>query len=135
MAPKKTPAPPPPNSIGHSEVLLEASKFVCEFNPNSLQISISKNTKIRISGASFMPFIFHRDDMNGKSGNDFQLSKFEKKERPSNEDGYVFLLVNPKEDDSCTKSYLQVIAAVTYQILSADTLHAEIPLAAVSSTH
>ncbi|GKV41644.1 hypothetical protein SLEP1_g49147 [Rubroshorea leprosula] len=173
MAPKKTPAPIP---IGNCEVLIEASKYVCESDPNSLQISISKNTRIKISV---------RDDMNGKSRDDFLLSKSEVKERPSNDDDYVFLLVNPKEDDSCTKSYLQevlnlyarelptmnyaantgkqskflercvsngkyctllltskpmegsgeVIAAITYQILPADTQHAEIPLAAVSSIH
>ncbi|GLT74180.1 hypothetical protein SLA2020_459930 [Shorea laevis] len=173
MAPKKTPAPIP---IGNCKVSIEASKYVCESDPNSLQISISKNTRIKISV---------RDDMNGKSRDDFLLSKSEVKERPSNGDDYVFLLVNPKEDDSCTKSYLQevlnlyarelptmnyaantgkrskflercvsngkyctllltskpmegsgeVIAAITYQILPADTQHAEIPLAAVSSIH
>ncbi|KAL3819743.1 hypothetical protein ACJIZ3_005648 [Penstemon smallii] len=144
-----------PISIGNCEVVVEAKNFTSESNQNSVQISISKTAKIKISVVE------------------------ETKERGD----YYFVLANPKDSDDLTKSLLQevlnlymkelpamnyaantgkesmflekclkngkyctlllkskedkqpekVIAAITYQIIPADTQHAEIPLAAVSS--
>ncbi|ESR34458.1 hypothetical protein CICLE_v10006800mg [Citrus x clementina] len=131
MAPKKTShVSQSPIPIGNCEVTVEAKKFTCESDPNTLQISISRTAKIKIAGEE-----------------------------------YIFVLVNPKDaEDSCSKSYLQdvlqiysrelptmnyaantgkrsmflekcVVAAITYQIVPADTQYAEVPLAAVSSIY
>ncbi|EFH56190.1 predicted protein [Arabidopsis lyrata subsp. lyrata] len=47
----------------------------------------------------------------------------------------MFLLLNPRDEDEFTKSHLQILAAISYQIVPADTQYAEIPLAAVTYTH
>ncbi|KAK6232132.1 hypothetical protein SCA6_002205 [Theobroma cacao] len=127
--------------------------------------------------------------MNAKSGNDLLPSKSEGKGEEGRcsaaKNKYMFVLVNPKDVDGATKSYLQealklyngelptmnyaantgkqsmflerclsngkyctlllkykpfeefeeVIAAITYQIIPADTQFAEIPLAAVNSIY
>ncbi|KAE8710999.1 N-acetyltransferase, putative isoform 2 [Hibiscus syriacus] len=165
---------------GNCEVLIEANKYSCNSDPNTLQISISKSTKINISV---------RKEMNSKSVNDLLPLESEQK---GDEDGccavkneYKLILVNSKDVDGATKSYLQevlklyngelpslncaantgkqsrflercvsngyqifflfllkyfymmlkVIAAITYQIIPADTQFAEIPLAAVNSIY
>lgn len=171
--------PPPPIPIGNCEVLIEARKYVCDSDSNSLQISISKNTRIKISV---------RDEIIAKSGTDLHSkseAEGEEEKLSDFEDRFMFVLVNPKEEDYFTKSYLEevlklymkelptmkyaantgkqsrflercvsngkyctlllnskslegpgeVVAAITYQIVPADTQHAEIPLAAVSSVH
>ncbi|XVF56231.1 hypothetical protein PTKIN_Ptkin06aG0102100 [Pterospermum kingtungense] len=165
---------------GNCEVVIEANKYSCISDPNSLQISISESTKIKISVM---------EEMNAKSGNDLLPSKSEgngEEDRCSAvKNQYMFVLVNPKDVDGATKSYLQellklyigelpamnyaantgkqstflqrcvsngkyctlllkyksvegfeeVIAAITYQIIPADTRFAEIPLAAVNSIY
>ncbi|KAL5743829.1 hypothetical protein ACOSQ2_026945 [Xanthoceras sorbifolium] len=172
MAPKKTSSSAPsPIPIGDCEVMIEANKFTCKSDQNSLQISFSKTSNIKISV---------REDMNLKSSNDICHSKPERKGEE-----YMFVLVNPKDADSRGKSYLQevltiymkelptmnyaantgkqstflekcvlngkyctlllkskpmegdgeVLAAITYQIVPADTQYAEVPLAAVISIH
>uniref|UniRef100_K3Z5U6 BRCT domain-containing protein n=1 Tax=Setaria italica TaxID=4555 RepID=K3Z5U6_SETIT len=50
-------------------------------------------------------------------------------------EGSQFILLNPSDADSQIKSLLQVVAAVSYQIVPADTQYAEIPLAVVRSSH
>ncbi|XP_062167869.1 uncharacterized protein LOC133874051 [Alnus glutinosa] len=162
-----------PISIGNCEVTVEASNFSFQSEPNSLQISLSKSARIRISVM---------EEMNRKSSNDLGDSDSEGKEEGEK---VSLMLLNPKDVDSCTKSYLQevlkmymkelpamnyaantgkqsmflercvtngkyctlllksnslgdfgeVIAAITYQIIPADTQHAEIPLAAVRSIY
>ncbi|XP_050245567.1 uncharacterized protein LOC126693588 isoform X1 [Quercus robur] len=122
--------------------------------------------------------------MNGKNSNEIEIGNSKCQEKEEGEK-ISFVLLNPKDSDSCTKSYLQevlnvyrkelptmnyaantgkqsmflercvtngkyctlllksnslgdfgeVIAAITYQIVPADTQHAEIPLAAVSSMY
>ncbi|KAL9411625.1 hypothetical protein AB3S75_045263 [Citrus x aurantiifolia] len=171
MAPKKTShVSQSPIPIGNCEVTVDAKKFTCKSDPNTLQISISRTAKIKIAV---------REDL--KSSNDTTQSKSEEKGEE-----YIFVLVNPKDaEDSCSKSYLQdvlqiysrelptmnyaantgkrsmflekcvlngkyctlllksnsmddddvVIAAITYQIVPADTQYAEVPLAAVSSIY
>ncbi|XP_022766618.1 uncharacterized protein LOC111311476 isoform X2 [Durio zibethinus] len=180
MAPRKSSSSHSPIPIGNCEVLIEANKYSCNSEHNSLQISISKNTKIKISV---------REGMDAKSVNDHLRSESEGKgdeERCSAvKNEHMFALVNPKDVDSATKSYLQevlklyngelptmnyaantgkqsmflercvsngkyctltlknksidgveeVIAAITYQIIPADTQFAEIPLAAVNSIY
>ncbi|GMJ03799.1 hypothetical protein like AT2G41450 [Hibiscus trionum] len=178
----KSSSSPPPIQIGNCEVLIEASKYSCNSDPNCLQISISKSTRIKISV---------RKEMDARSVN--HLSPLESEQKGDEDrcsavkNEYELILVNPKDVDSATKSYLQevlklyngelpsmncaantgkqskflerclsngkyctlilkykssegfdfeqVIAAITYQIIPADTQFAEIPLAAVNSIY
>ncbi|PQM34498.1 uncharacterized protein Pyn_09296 [Prunus yedoensis var. nudiflora] len=172
MAPRKTATPSSSRSpipIGNCEVTVEAANFSCQSDPNTLQISVSRSAKISISVRKEM-----------ERNNDI-IAAYETflVGNPS------FVVVNPKDTDSCQKSYLQevlkmyirelpamnfaantgkqsmflercvtngkyctlllksqsvgdseeVIAAITYQIVPADTQYAEIPLAAVSSIY
>ncbi|KAK6244237.1 hypothetical protein QUC31_010646 [Theobroma cacao] len=180
MHPRKSSSSLSPILVGNCEVLIDANKYSCNSDSNSLQISISKNTNIKISV---------REEMNAKSGNDLLPSKSEGKGEEGRcsaaKNKYMFVLVNPKDVDGATKSYLQealklyngelptmnyaantgkqsmflerclsngkyctlllkykpfeefeeVIAAITYQIIPADTQFAEIPLAAVNSIY
>ncbi|XP_027353156.1 uncharacterized protein LOC113863697 isoform X2 [Abrus precatorius] len=165
MAPKRKPSLP--ISIGNCEITVEANRFTCCSDSDSIVISLPRSGKIKVSG-----------DVSAKHGNaseDFR----------SGDKDHEFVLVNPKDVDGISKSYLQevlkmymtelpgmnyaantgkqskflercvtngkyrtlllksasvensgkVIAAITYQIISADTEYAEIPLAAVNSTH
>uniref|UniRef100_A0A2N9IL67 BRCT domain-containing protein n=1 Tax=Fagus sylvatica TaxID=28930 RepID=A0A2N9IL67_FAGSY len=174
MAPrKKSSSSSSPIPVGNCQVTVQANNFTCKSDPSSLQISLSKTASINISVA---------EEMNGKNSNEIGNSKCQEKEEGEK---VSFLLLNPKDSDSCTKSYLQevlklymkelpamnyaantgkqsmflercvtngkyctlllksnslgdfgeVIAAITYQIVPADTHHAEIPLAAVSSIY
>ncbi|XP_038697506.1 uncharacterized protein LOC119995167 isoform X1 [Tripterygium wilfordii] len=172
MAPRKASPPslsPIPIPIGNCEVMVEAKGFNCKSDQNSLSIFLSRNAKIRVSV---------REEVNRKCDNDEKAPKFE--------DDYGFLLVNPKDGDSFSKSCLQevlnlymqelptmsyaantgkkssfleqcvsngrkyctlllnskfmecsekMLAAITYQIVPADTQYAEIPLAAVRSNY
>ncbi|XP_007028599.2 PREDICTED: uncharacterized protein LOC18598836 [Theobroma cacao] len=180
MHPRKSSSSLSPILVGNCEVLIDANKYSCNSDSNSLQISISKNTNIKISV---------REEMNTKSGNDLLPSKSEGKGEEGRcsaaKNKYMVVLVNPKDVDGATKSYLQealklfngelptmnyaantgkqsmflerclsngkyctlllkykpfeefeeVIAAITYQIIPADTQFAEIPLAAVNSIY
>ncbi|KAA8518075.1 hypothetical protein F0562_015549 [Nyssa sinensis] len=170
MAPKKSSATPSSIPIGNCEVVVEAKNFTSKSDQNSLQISISKNAKIKISVV---------DGKNRKN-----CSNLCRSESEECGDCY-FVLVNPKDVDSCAKSLLQevlnlytkelpamnyaantgkesmflercvsngkyctlllkskseegsgeVISAITFQIIPADTQYAEVPLAAVSSIY
>ncbi|XP_059668362.1 uncharacterized protein LOC132313561 [Cornus florida] len=92
MAPKKGYSLPSPIPIGNCEVVVEAKKFTSETNGNTLQISLSKNVKIKISVV---------ENMIGKNCNDIQHSG-------SEENGdFYFVLVNPKDGDSGAKFLLQ----------------------------
>ncbi|KAG7961993.1 hypothetical protein I3843_09G043200 [Carya illinoinensis] len=172
MAHRKNSSSPSPIPIGNCEVTVETNNFTFQSDPSSLQISISRGTKIKISVM---------EKMTRRNSNELGASKCEEKD----EGEKVFLLLNPKDSDSCTKSYLQyvlnmymkelpamnyaantgkqstflercvtngkyctllllsnslgdfgeVVAAITYQIVPADTQYAEIPLAAVSSIY
>ncbi|PON64550.1 Histone acetyltransferase type B, catalytic subunit [Trema orientale] len=168
---------PSPISIGNCEVRVEASKYNCESNGSDLQISISRNVKIKISV---------REDANAKKNHEDDAGQVEREERDASHGGeFSFVLVNPKDLNNSGRSYLQevlkmyttelpemnyaantgkqsmflekcvmngkyctlllksmsvgglgeVIAAITYQIVPADTQYAEIPLAAVSSAY
>ncbi|BBH07257.1 N-acetyltransferase [Prunus dulcis] len=163
MAPRKTATPSSTRSpipIGNCEVTVEAGNFSCQSDPNTLQISVSRSAKISISVRKEM----ERNNDSIAAYETFLVGN------PS------FVVVNPKDADSCQKSYLQevlkmyirelpamnfaantgkqsmkyctlllksrsvgdseeVIAAITYQIVPADTQYAEIPLAAVSSIY
>lgn len=173
MASKRiSPSLPSPIPIGNCEVIVDAKKFTSELDQNSLQISLSRNAKIRISVV---------EDKNIKNCNDLHNSGTEE----SGIGGGDFMLVNPKDVGSQSKSQLQevlkiyvkelpamnyaantgkqsmflercvsngkyctlllkskskedsgeVVAAITYQIIPADTQYAEVPLAAVSSIY
>ncbi|KAL2535018.1 N-acetyltransferase [Abeliophyllum distichum] len=160
-----------PIRIGNCEVNVETKNFASELSENSLQISLSRNAKIKISVVEGIS--------NRKEKIDFRDQEVEQ-----TGDFYV-VLVNPKDSDAQTKSLIQevlqiyskelpamnyaantgkesmflercisngkyctlalylkgdedsgkVIAALTYQIIPADTQYAEIPLAAVSSIY
>ncbi|KAL8208512.1 hypothetical protein R6Q57_007924 [Mikania cordata] len=155
--------------LGNCEVIVEAKNFTTQSDQNSLQISLSRNSKIVISVMKDAP---------GKQRNDLQHSIL-------GEHGYYFVLVNPKDSDAQSKSLLQeavtlyvkelpsmnyaantgkksmflercvsngkyctlvlkskseegpgeVVAAISFQIIPADTRFAEVPLAAVSSVY
>ncbi|KAG6694331.1 uncharacterized protein LOC122276049 isoform X3 [Carya illinoinensis] len=167
MAHRKNSSSPSPIPIGNCEVTVETNNFTFQSDPSSLQISIYRGAKIKISVM---------EKMTRRNSNELGASKCEEKD----EGEKVFLLLNPKDSDSCTKSYLQyvlnmymkelpamnyaantgkqstflercvtngkyctllllsnslgdfgeVVAAITYQIVPADTQYAEIPLAA-----
>ncbi|KAL3339189.1 hypothetical protein AABB24_028030 [Solanum stoloniferum] len=94
MAPKKPSSSPIP--IGNCEVVVEAGKFTSELNENSLNISLSKNVKVKISVVD--------------GGNH---SKERKNPIEYEENGnYCFVLINPKDDDGKTKSLLQEVLSV-----------------------
>ncbi|KAL2923431.1 Mediator of DNA damage checkpoint protein 1 [Bienertia sinuspersici] len=161
-----------PISIGNCQVLVDGSSkgFKCEPNHNSLLISASKGIKVNISVMEDVSKI----QKVGETGTE---------EESTSSVDCRFLLINPKDADSRTKSLLQeilclylkelpamnyaantgkqssflercvssgkfwtlvlsqkysedsdkIIAAMTYQIVPADTQYAEVPLAAVSS--
>ncbi|XP_057489616.1 uncharacterized protein LOC130775524 isoform X1 [Actinidia eriantha] len=174
MAPKRgSSSVPKPIPIGNCEVVVDAKNFTSESDQNSLQISLSRTAKIRISVV---------EDKNGKGYNDLQNSETQES---CGIDGGYFVLVNPKDVDRQAKSPLQevlniymkelptmkyaantgkqslflercvsngkyctlllkskakadsgeVVAAITYQIIPADTQYAEVPLAAVNSIY
>ncbi|GFP90911.1 mediator of DNA damage checkpoint protein 1 [Phtheirospermum japonicum] len=153
-------------SVGNCEVVVEAKNFTSESNGDTVQITLSKTAKVRIS---VMEKVNERDDFGGRG--------------PENCGDCYFVLANPKDSGGEIKSLLQevltlymkelpamnyaantgkesmflercvtngkyctlllkskddkqpeeVIAAITYQIIPADTQYAEVPLAAVSS--
>ncbi|CAI9765645.1 unnamed protein product [Fraxinus pennsylvanica] len=160
-----------PIRIGNCEVIVETKKFTSELNEKSLQISLSRNARIKIS--------VEEDTNNKKEKMDFRGQEVDLS-------GHCyFVLVNPKDSDVRTKSLIQevlqiysnelpamnyaantgkqsmflercisngkyctlaltlkgdedsgkVIAALTYQIIPADTQYAEIPIAAVTSIY
>ncbi|CAK8543150.1 unnamed protein product [Lathyrus sativus] len=155
--------------IGNCEVTVEASTFTCNSTSNDLLISLPQSGKIKVSAAQ---------DVSANHRNTSESFRSEKLE-------HEFLLINPKDVDDISKSYLQevlqmymtelpgmnyaantgkqskflercvtngkyrtlllksslardsgkVIAAITYQIIPADTEYAEIPLAAVNAIY
>ncbi|PWA44870.1 Acyl-CoA N-acyltransferase [Artemisia annua] len=169
MAPKKPSSSSSPITIGNCQVVVEAKNYKAESNETTLQIAISKYVKIVVSVL---------EDVPGKESNDVECSGVK-------ENGYYFVLVNPKDSDAQSKSLLQeilnlyakelpsmnyaantgkksmflercvsngkyctlvlkskseegpgeVIAAISFQIIPADTQYAEVPLAAVSSVY
>ncbi|KAK7336508.1 hypothetical protein VNO77_17050 [Canavalia gladiata] len=164
MAPKRKPSPP--ISIGNCEITVEANRFTCNSDSNSLVISLPRSGKIKVSDVSANL---------GNASEDFRSGHIE----------HEFVLINPKDVDEISKHYLQevlqmymtelpgmnyaantgkqsrflercvtngkyrtlflkstsaensgkVIAAITYQIIPADTEYAEIPLAAVNAIY
>ncbi|XP_051138588.1 uncharacterized protein LOC127256565 isoform X2 [Andrographis paniculata] len=157
-----------PISIGNCEVTVEAKNFTSESDKDTVQIILSKSSKIRIS-------VVEKEN----EQHDFGAQAAQ----PNQYGDCYFLLANPKDSDDQTKCLLQevlalymnelpamnyaantgkrsmflercvtngkyctlllkskndkeseeVIGAITYQIIPADTQYAEIPLAAVSS--
>ncbi|KAL2952612.1 hypothetical protein AAZX31_19G121100 [Glycine max] len=162
MAPKRKPSSP--ISIGNCEITVEANRFTCNSDSNGVVISLPRSGKIKVSAVAAN---------RGSASEDFR----------SGDKEHEFVLVNPKDVDAISKSYLQevlqmymtelpgmnyaantgkqskflercvtngkyrtllikstsvgisgkVIAAITYQIIPADTEYAEIPLAAVNA--
>ncbi|KAG5055082.1 hypothetical protein JHK85_007592 [Glycine max] len=164
MAPKRKPSSP--ISIGNCEITVEANRFTCNSDSNGVVISLPRSGKIKVSAVA---------PNRGSASEDLR----------SGDKEHEFVLVNPKDVDAISKSYLQevlqmyttelpgmnyaantgkqskflercvtngkyrtllikstsvgnsgkVIAAITYQIIPADTEYAEIPLAAVNAIY
>ncbi|XP_058078586.1 uncharacterized protein LOC131226895 [Magnolia sinica] len=170
-----------PLSIGNCKVEILGKDIYYESSPNQLLISVSDAAKIKISLDASIKYTFQ------KSCSDCLL-KLRSEDGGGRDSPFVdcsFVLVNPKDIDSRSKSLLQdvlklymkelpamnyaantgkeslflercvsngkyrtlvlkrngikgykeVIAAVSYQIIPADTQYAEIPVAAVSSSY
>ncbi|KAG6640997.1 hypothetical protein CIPAW_09G042700 [Carya illinoinensis] len=96
MAHRKNSSSPSPIPIGNCEVTVETNNFTFQSDPSSLQISIYRGAKIKISVM---------EKMTRRNSNELGASKCEEKD----EGEKVFLLLNPKDSDSCTKSYLQYV--------------------------
>ncbi|XP_004236566.1 uncharacterized protein [Solanum lycopersicum] len=94
MAPKKPSSSPIP--IGNCEVVVEAGKFNSELNENSLNISLSKNVKVKISV------------VDGGNHSEECRNPIEYDENGN----YCFVLINPKDDDGKTKSLLQEVLSI-----------------------
>ncbi|KAF7819070.1 PAX-interacting protein 1 [Senna tora] len=170
MAPRTKPSSPIP--IGNCEITVEAKNFTSKSDANSLYISLPRSGKIKVSVVK---------DVATNNINESDNFKTDDRVYIAND----FVLVNPKDADGISKSYLQevlqiymtelpgmnyaantgkksnflercvnngkyrtlllksgsvgnsgkVIAAITYQIVPADTEYAEIPLAAVSAIY
>ncbi|XP_075089744.1 uncharacterized protein LOC107763555 isoform X1 [Nicotiana tabacum] len=87
-----------PILIGNCKVVVEAGKFSSEINENSLEISLAKNAKVKISVVD--------DGYCSKEGEIPMNSGYE-------ENGnYCFLLINPKDVDAKTKSLLQEVLRI-----------------------
>ncbi|KAF5802303.1 putative transcription regulator GNAT family [Helianthus annuus] len=85
-----------PISIGNCEVVVQANNFNTHSDHNSLQISLSTNSNIIISVV---------EDALGKERNGLQHSSL-------GENGYYFVLVNPKDSDAQSKSLLQEVVTL-----------------------
>ncbi|ESQ52863.1 hypothetical protein EUTSA_v10016390mg [Eutrema salsugineum] len=160
MAPKR--APPIQStlySIGDYEVAVDGKKFTCESGPKSIQINFSRNNRVKISEKDRIVSAYPKEHMflllNPRDEDDFTKShlqevlKLYSKELPdmkyaSNTGKQsAFLETCVSKGKYCSlvlKSTLsgvsdEILAAITYQIVPADTQYAEIPLAAVTYTH
>ncbi|RDX97208.1 Mediator of DNA damage checkpoint protein 1, partial [Mucuna pruriens] len=173
MAPKRKPSSTisigdssNPRIQGNCEITVDANRFTCNSDSDGVVISIPRSGKIKVSAVAAN---------HGNASEDFRSADKE----------HEFVLVNPKDVDGISKSYLQevlqmymielpgmnyaantgkqskflercvtngkyrtllmkfasggnsgkVIAAITYQIIPADTEYAEIPLAAVNAIY
>ncbi|XP_020585845.1 uncharacterized protein LOC110028365 [Phalaenopsis equestris] len=169
-----------PISIGNCNVEVEGGSVICESNGNCIYLSAKSDAKIRISECESKNEMSGRYYSRQRSRDSLQD---EGTRRTLSWVDHTFMLLNPKDVDSRSKSLLQealklymeelptmnyaantgkasrflerclsngkystlifcsnshegpmkVIAAVTFQIIPADTQFVEIPLAAVSS--
>ncbi|KAK2985536.1 hypothetical protein RJ640_015861 [Escallonia rubra] len=121
------------------QVLVRARNFTSQSNGNTLQISSSKSAKIKISGNNslyfdFTPVIHTHVSRISIVVPETLLSltgAVIASTSPSLISKYCTLLLVSESEESTG----EVISAITYQIIPADTQYAEIPLAAVSSIH
>ncbi|KAK6149101.1 hypothetical protein DH2020_016626 [Rehmannia glutinosa] len=137
----------PPISVGNCEVIVEAKNFTSESNGDGVQISLSRTAKIRISGDHYFVLANPKDSdgetksllqevltlyMNELPAMNYAANTGKESmflQRCVTNGKYCTLLLKSKDD----KQLGEVIAAITYQIIPADTQYAEVPLAAVSS--
>ncbi|CAA7057186.1 unnamed protein product [Microthlaspi erraticum] len=160
MAPKR--APPMQSSlypIGDYEVAVDGKKFTCESGPKSIQINFSGNNRVKISEKDKIVTAYPKEDMflllNPRDGDDFTKSHLQEvlklygKELPDmkyasntgKQSAFLERCVSKGKYCSLVLKSTpngvshEILAAITYQIVPADTQYAEIPLAAVTSTH
>ncbi|KAI4300842.1 hypothetical protein L6164_034172 [Bauhinia variegata] len=93
MAPKRKPKSSSPIHIGNCKVTVEANTFTCKSDSNSIEISVARSGKIKISVA---------EDAVSNDRNDTQIFKTEDRE-------HEFVLVNPKDADDISKTYRQEV--------------------------
>ncbi|KAI3867878.1 hypothetical protein MKW92_046551 [Papaver armeniacum] len=149
---------PSPFSIGNCTVDVQGSDFICESsNQTNVQISLPHggNIKIQVAEAGDSTFgdqflVINPKDIDSRSKSLLQevLSIYAKElpamnyaantgkksqflEKCVSTGKYCTLLLKSKDRDASGT----VIAAVTYQIIPADTQYAEVPLAAVCSNY
>ncbi|KAK9075881.1 hypothetical protein SSX86_004210 [Deinandra increscens subsp. villosa] len=137
-----------PIAIGNCEVVVESKNFTTESDQNRLQISLSRNSKIVISGYYFVLVNPKDSDAQSKSLLQEILALYMKElpsmtyaantgkkstflERCVSNGKYCTLVLQSKS----RKSPGEVIAAISFQIIPADTRFAEVPLAAVSAVY
>ncbi|XP_047167116.1 uncharacterized protein LOC124836092 isoform X1 [Vigna umbellata] len=89
MAPKRKPSSP--ISIGNCEVTVEATRFTCNSDSNAVVISLPRSGKVKVSAA----VVKNHEN----ASEDFR----------SGDKEHEFVLVNPKDADSVSKSYLQEV--------------------------
>ncbi|XP_020234487.1 uncharacterized protein LOC109814462 isoform X2 [Cajanus cajan] len=163
MAPKRKPSSP--ISIGNCQITVEANRFTCSSDANGVVISLTRSGRIKVSVAaehgnasedfrsedkghefvlvnpkdvdginkSYLQEVFqlYTTELPGMNyaANTGKQSKF--LERCVNKGKYRTLIMKSTSVGNSGK----VIAAITYQIIAADTEYAEIPLAAVNAIY
>ncbi|CAA0376167.1 unnamed protein product [Arabidopsis thaliana] len=160
MAPKRaSPMQSSLYSIGDYEVAVDGKNFTCESGPKSIQIKFPRNYTVKISEKGKIVSDYPKEDMflllNPRDEDDFTKShlqevlKLYSKELPDmryasntgKQSAFLERCVSKGKYCSLVlKSTLggdsdEILAAITYQIVPADTQYAEIPLAAVTYTH
>ncbi|MFS7943343.1 putative transcription regulator GNAT family [Helianthus anomalus] len=137
-----------PISIGNCEVVVQANNFNTQSDHNTLQISLSTNSNIIISGYYFVLVNPKDSDAQSKSLLQEVLTLYVKElpsmnyaantgkksmflERCVSNGKYCTLVLKSKSEEGSG----EVVAAISFQIIPADTRFAEVPLAAVSSVY
>ncbi|CAE6043111.1 unnamed protein product [Arabidopsis arenosa] len=145
--------------IGDYEVAVDGKNFTCESGPKSIQIKFPRNNIVKISEKDKTVSDYPKEDMflllNPRDEDEFTKShlqevlKLYSKELPDmkyasntgKQSAFLERCVSKGKYCSLVlKSTLggvsdEILAAITYQIVPADTQYAEIPLAAVTYTH
>ncbi|KAJ4980143.1 hypothetical protein NE237_010923 [Protea cynaroides] len=107
-----------PISIGNCKVDIDGNNFTCQSKRNNLQISVSDAAKIKISVNN------SRKHMTRKQFDDLQHEESREKgvegeKDSSSRDQLFFLIVNPKDIDSRSKSLLQEVLIIYMKELPA----------------
>ncbi|VVB03013.1 unnamed protein product [Arabis nemorensis] len=157
MAPKRAPAAM--QSSLYPIVSVDGKNFTCESGPKSIQINFSRTNRVKISEKEkvvsgytkehMFLLVNPRDEDESTKSHLQEVLKLYSKELPDmkyasntgKQSAFLERCVSKGKYCSLVlKSTLngvsdEILAAITYQIVPADTQYAEIPLAAVTYTH